>query len=67
MNINDFLQVFYTRVKFYSIVPVKLLLIGTALLLFAFAPRNTDPLVRIVAVLQKVDRHHSAGKSVFTN
>jgi hypothetical protein len=53
MNINDFLQVFYTRVKFYSIVPVKLLLIGTALLLFAFAPRNTDPLVRIVAVLQK--------------
>ncbi|MGF7082684.1 hypothetical protein [Mucilaginibacter sp. UYCu711] len=53
MNVNYFLQVLNARVKIFSTVPVKLLLIGTVLLLFAFVPRDTDPLVRIVAVLQK--------------
>ncbi|MBC7398958.1 MAG: hypothetical protein H7289_03360, partial [Mucilaginibacter sp.] len=53
MTINRFLQVLFTRAKLFSTVPVKLMLAGSVLLLFAFAPRDTDPLVRIVAVLQK--------------
>jgi hypothetical protein len=53
MNINHFLQVFYTRLKNNITLPVKLLLIGSAMLLFAFTPHDTDRLVRIVTVLQK--------------
>lgn len=53
MDINRFLQVLYTRMKKYNTLPLKFILIGSVLLLFAFRPRDTDPLVRIVAILQK--------------
>ncbi|MES2376518.1 MAG: carboxypeptidase regulatory-like domain-containing protein [Bacteroidota bacterium] len=53
MNVNNFLRALSIRVKYYSTAPVKLLFIGAALLLFAFTPRDTDPLVRIVTILQK--------------
>ncbi|MBC7399923.1 MAG: hypothetical protein H7289_08250, partial [Mucilaginibacter sp.] len=53
MNINCFLRAVFTRAKFYSTALIKLLFIGAALLLFAFTPRDTDPLVGIVSVLQK--------------
>jgi hypothetical protein len=53
MSIKYYLRAAFTRAKLYSTAPVKLLFIGTTLLLFSFIPRDTDPLVRIVTILQK--------------
>jgi hypothetical protein len=53
MNVNRFLRALFIRVKFYITAPVKLVFIGAALSLFAFTPRDTDPLVRIITILQK--------------